>query len=447
MRETHRQRRRHWKAGFFIAGLMLSHHAAAQTESAQKPFTLFESFESALENTPADPRDVNGNGIIDCGTDNDCTTVTSCSRRNRSLCDEWVLALNSDPDLRLPTEAPAANSVYFKSPSGSVFPDGRGRAEIVAAGSTLTCPDPPDFEILPLRDDLLDWHIHTVKTPDINGTDTTRPGTLPKAMKGQNSLHWGRHVRYTPLHPVRNQRFGDAYCLRCMNAFILDREGGLHLNSSSTARQPLRLSFWHIAEFCDEECFPGYPYHGTKEMGIVEIRVDQAAGPDTLYGPWQRLEPDINPYDGQEDTFYGTAVYEPPDDINPSGVPDGTTTVCFPMTVYLGQGSAKGTDALDCTDGDGNGFGDCGFVQERGPGRTSRGEAGPGVWVFSSFDLVAFAGQRVQFRFLAVTGDGEDFFTSYLEPTVEAFVSPTESYDDGWYVDDIRLSGLVQVQP
>jgi len=433
--------------GLFLAGLLCSAPATAQTESAQKSFTLFESFESALENTPADPRDLNGNGIIDCGTDNDCTTVTPCTRKNRSLCDEWTLPLKADPDLRLPSEAPAANSVYFKSPTGATLPAGRGVAEIVAAGSTFTCPDPPDFYLLPLRDDLLDWHVHTVKTPDIDGADTTRPGTQPKAMKGQNSLHWGRHVRYTSAHPVKNQRFADAYCLRCMNAFDLDREGGLYLNTSSTAHQPLRLSFWHIAEFCDNECFTGYPYHGSKEMGIVEIRVDQDAGPDTLYGPWERAEPDVNPYDGQEDTYYGTSVYEPPDDVNPTGMPDGTTTICFPLTVYIGHGSAKGTDAVNCTDGDGNGFGDCGFVAERGPGRTSRGEAGVGVWAYTSFDLGRFAGQHIQIRFLAVTGDGEDFFTSYLEPTVESFIAPTQSYDDGWYVDDIRLSGLVQSQP
>jgi hypothetical protein len=424
--------------------LFLGHVARAETAAAAgKSFTHFESFESVIENTPSDPRDLNGNGIIDCGPDNNCDTVTSCNRRNRSMCDEWTIALAADANLRLSSEAPTENSVYFKSLTGAALPPERGFAEIIGAGSTLTCPDPPDLEPLPLRDDLLDWHVHTEKTPDIDGIDTTRPGTLPKAKRGRNSLHWGRHVRYTPEKPVRNQRFGDAYCLRCLNAFVLDRPGGLTLGATSSQSQPLRLSFWHIAEFCDEECFFGYEGHSAKEMGIVEVRVDADSSPAVAYGPWTRLEPELNPYDGQVDTFYGTPIYEPPDDVNPTGIPDAATTVCLPLLSYAAQGSAKGVDAQNCSDGDGNGSGDCGFAATTGVGFTSRGEAGVGVWVHTAFDLLPYAGQRVQFRFLAVTSDGEDFFTSYLEPTVEAFIRPEASYDDGWYVDDIRVSGLV----
>jgi len=35
----------------------------------QKSFTYFELFQTATEDSPADPRDINAKGIIDCGTD------------------------------------------------------------------------------------------------------------------------------------------------------------------------------------------------------------------------------------------------------------------------------------------------------------------------------------------------------------------------------------------
>jgi len=455
----------------------------------QTPYTHFESFEIQSENVfglcadntdPAnrfvldppvsctsdancptgsiclvDPRDCNRNGIIDCGPDHDCTTTTACPTdcatvpHTSVVCDEWTLPLigpgttPGDPDLRLAGESRT---------TGSLFPLQRGHAEVVGAGSKLICPfDQDNGYGVPggVRPDALDWHVHTFKTADINGTDSSTRGDQPKAFRGQNSLHWGRHVA------VPNQRtptFGDTYCLQCINAFILDRQGGLYLNNVSTAEQPLKLSFWHIDEQCDADCYAGFISGTADEVVAVEARADLDFGSGTSFGPWERIEPSINPYDGQQDTAYFTPTYEPPDDTNPLNQVDKETTMCAPLFVYVAQGSAKGTDATTCTDGDGNGFNDCGAIaaaknpQERRPDRVSRGEAGFGVWAFTSFDLDRYAGRHMQFRWIATTLDGNDQFTSYLETTSQPFNDPKWSTDDGWYVDDIKISGLVPLE-
>jgi hypothetical protein len=421
--------------------------APAAAANPNQTFTYFESFENAAENTSADPRDINGNGIIDCGQDGDCTTITPCDS-SPMLCDEWTIPLVADPNLKLANEAtPATRTgiVYFKTGETNL-PDARGRAMVTSPGSFEVCPSDQDNAALPngVLPDTLDWHVHTRLTPDIDGTDTTKAGTQPKAFRGQNSLHWGRHVQVVEQKNrgrgqgkgrQPNVFFGDTYCLQCQNAFVLDREGGLNLGSRGGSQAG--LSFWHIAEFCDEDCFAGFEPDTADEIGIVEVR-SAALGTDA-FGTWERVMPNLNPYDGVQDTAYTTPTYEPIDDTNPdapAGV-DPSVTMCSPLTVYVAQGSAKGTDAA-CGDGDGNGFGDCGNVTAD----VARGEAGVGVWARSAFDLSRYAGRRVQVRFIATTLDGDDQFISYLETGSGPFNSPAASFDDGWYVDDIRVSGL-----
>ncbi len=399
-------------------------------------FTHFESFESAVENTAADPRDVNGNGVIDCGADNDCSTVTPCGLRRR-LCDEWTLPLPSDENLRLVNE----------SRPGTPLPGSRGHAEVVAVGSKSICPvDAANGLVASGVVDRLDFHVHTRLTPDIDGTDTSKPGTMSKAFRGQNSLHWGRHVRVVqetrPPRDVDPVFFGDTYALQTINAFILDRDGGLNLNTESSPEQPLQLSFWHIVEMCDHECFQFFVENTTDDMAIVEVRADQDPSAGEAWGLWERVEAQTNPYESVQDTAYTTPSYEPPDDSNPLGTTDTETTMCSPLFIWASQGSAKGLDAATCLDGDGNGFGDCGGST----GPVARGETGVGVWAQSIVDLSRYAGRRIQVRFITSAIDGDNQFLSYLEPAIVTFAPPESSSDDGWYVDDVRVSGLVATE-
>jgi hypothetical protein len=101
------------------------------------------------------------------------------------------------------------------------------------------------------------------------------------------------------------------------------------------------LSFWHIAEFANGEVYGAFQPTTAVDVGLVEVR---AAEPDSdQFGAWERVVPDLNSYDGTRDTFYTTPTYEPPDDVNPADPADPFTTTCFPLTVYVSQGSAKGT--------------------------------------------------------------------------------------------------------
>ncbi|MCZ6778990.1 MAG: hypothetical protein O7F16_08455 [Acidobacteria bacterium] len=292
----------------------------------------------------------------------------------------------------------------------------------------------------------MDWHIHTRDTSDIAGTDVNTLSNLPKAFGGFNSLHWGRHV--FPVPGTDDVTRGDVYCLQCVNAFVLDRPEGLNLNLSGTEEQPLALSFWHIIEMCDHECFTGFVTETADEFVAVQLRADLEFGLGTNFGPWERIEPNINPYDGVQDTLYFTPSYEPGDDINPLSQEDRETTMCSPLFTYLAQGSAKGISD-QCQDGDNNGFNDCGSIAaktnpaERRPDRVARGNAGVGVWAFTSVSLDRYAGRHVQIRYITSTLDGRDVFDSYLETTSTPFNPPSASFDDGWYIDDVKISGLI----
>jgi len=127
-----------------------------------------------------------------------------------------------------------------------------------------------------------DWHVHTAKTPDLSDTG--------KAHSGQNSLQ------------------------------------GPDLNLSS--RGGSEMSFFHIAEFCDDACWAFLPDTGDE------------------YG-------------------YSSPTFEPGDDVNPEDPANSSITMCLPNTVFL--------------------FGDCGRgeLQDdpslRTPDRVTRGETGVGV--------------------------------------------------------------------
>jgi hypothetical protein len=184
--------------------------------------------------------------------------------------------------------------------------------------------------------------------------------------------------------------------------------------------------------------------------------VDQDRNPDvTAWSPWMRVEASHIPYDGMQDTVYSSPTFDPGDDINPSLPSDPLNTMCLPNTVFLSQGSARGTD-VNCGDGDANGDPDCGHgILEDDPAlRTSqyvsRGETGEGVWVQSNVDLSQFAGRHIQFRFIATTlDDSSDVFISYAEnygggaPALPADVT----WDDGWYIDAITVTHTVAEEP
>jgi hypothetical protein len=289
-----------------------------------------------------------------------------------------------------------------------------------------------------------DWHIHNELAPDITGAT--------KAHSGRNSLHYGRH------RDIDND--GDIDTSFRLNRQIAFVTRDLNLDIEGT----FELDFWHIAELMGYEYFAGYQPAGDSgnDRSIVEIQADNNFDPDIdEFGAWERLEPLLNPYDATQDQYYTTsASFDPGDDINPADPFNRQNTMCYPLYSFMQQGSSRGIDFQNCTDGDGDGTNDCGDVEgrtnpaRRGPGFTEPSAPDPntpgrerGVWSHVKFDLARYAGRHIRLRFVVSTIDDVDTFISYIERfdggTALYGRDPQVQSDDGWYIDDIRVTGTV----
>jgi hypothetical protein len=111
------------------------------------------------------------------------------------------------------------------------------------------------------------------------------------------------------------------------------------------------------------------------------------------------------------------------------------------------MGERIGSDATNCTDSNGNGVPDCGSATSTGPGFTSTGSLGSGVWVKSRFDLGAYLGRRAQLRWIfGSLAFGDPTFLSYLETPGQPGAFDIDEKDDGWHIDDIKINGLLTNQ-
>ncbi len=283
----------------------------------------------------------------------------------------------------------------------------------------------------------IDWHVHTPAEPDRSG--------LGKAHNGRLSLHYGRHRDVDG-----DGRPDDTYRLDRQLAFVLP-----DLNFDISGE--FELDFWQIVELTGYEGFDTYePFNDAgDDRGIVEVRADNNFDPDeTEFGAWERIEPILNPYDATQDQRYTTtASFDPGDDINPADPFNPLNTMCFPLYSFVQQGSSLGTDSIGCGDGDGDGTNDCGDVEgrtnpaRRGPGFTERGTEGVGVWARSRFNLSRYAGRHVQIRYVVSTADDvEGTFTTWIDPVGSFGLSTSTQSDDGWYIDDINVTGTVPVE-
>jgi hypothetical protein len=111
-------------------------------------------------------------------------------------------------------------------------------------------------------------------------------------------------------------------------------------------------------------------------------------------------------------------------------------------------GDVNGTDATCTVDTDGNdpAHRDCGRTTSRGPGFTENGSLGNGVWAKSVVNLSTFSGKLARLRWIGMEGGGWSFGVSrsFLEPQTGGTVYQYYDYDDGWWIDDIRLTDLRQ---
>jgi hypothetical protein len=260
------------------------------------------------------------------------------------------------------------------------------------------------------------------------------------AHSGTNSLHWG-------FHKSALSRKGDTTHFRQISAFITTP---INL-AVFPAPGDLQLSFFHIADMvtisdlnrfgrraashgpptgaargvADEEAF---------DYGDVQIQIDTNPDPAVdAWGFWDKLVPYENVYDHVPQIWsrFGTAItycnLTPSDTGTASPSPRGAhETMCWPQGVWASCGWAYDlSTTLGC------------------PGPGSAGSLGTGNWVQTKFDLSSYLGQRVRIRWIGQAWEFNAAASSYQE--LGGTWADLDT-DDGWWIDDIRLTGAITQQ-
>ncbi|HKY33638.1 MAG TPA: thrombospondin type 3 repeat-containing protein [Candidatus Polarisedimenticolia bacterium] len=286
-----------------------------------------------------------------------------------------------------------------------------------------------------------DWHLHSPFEGPGTGYDPPNRAGIGapdggKAHGGVRSMHMGRHTDPTTT-------LGDSVRFRQVSAFVLDSQGdpgipGVVLGPAST------LDFWHMISIPDDENFgsgfiaPGTTFGG----GQVQLSL---LGSDGKFERWQVLTPSSNGYDSTIQETVSLCAFDPGDD----QIPPANETMCNASPQWADMGDTFGADPTCVTDTDGNDpqHRDCGAITcAPGPGCTEVGALGTGIWTRSAFNLSPFAGRVARLRWIGMVSGGWSFGTyrSALEPDPG---NPAYQYfdaDDGWYIDDIKLTDLRQ---
>jgi hypothetical protein len=241
-----------------------------------------------------------------------------------------------------------------------------------------------------------------------------------RAYLGDNSLHWG-------VHPgVASQ---DTTRLRQLDAIRILNPVNLGWNGVTSD-----LTFKHQVGLVDRDYQTG-PDHGEViDRGIVQVQVASSAG--LGIGSWRKIYPYENLYNGETFDGYRNCLFDPTDDgdteddyFDPTDPARrlGPSSTCRPEFAF----SRLGAIALDATFDPA----DIGHASD-GPGL--RGSHGPGTWVESKFSLVRWRGRRVRFRFLTSSMEISDALTWQAAQVW----NPIEA-DDGWYIDDVRVTNTL----
>jgi hypothetical protein len=287
-----------------------------------------------------------------------------------------------------------------------------------------------------------DWHLHAtgLTAAQNNGYDPLNRTNIAapdggKAHHGLRSMHWGRHTDETTT-------LGDTNRYRQISAFVLDSQvngsnplGGIVIGPETTGE------FWHIVSVPDDEnAGNGFVPPG-QGFGGAQVQVS-LLGSDGKFEKWQIVTPSTNGYDSIIQGTISICEFDPGDD----QLPPANQTMCDNNPMWMDIGDIHGTDATCTTDTDGNDADhlDCGDTSSQGPGFTENGSVGNGVWAKSVFSLSAFGGRIARLRWIGTEGGGWSFgiSRSFLEPAPGGIIYQYYDGDDGWYIDDIRLTDL-----
>jgi hypothetical protein len=258
-----------------------------------------------------------------------------------------------------------------------------------------------------------DWHVHGVGSPDGG-----------RAYLGNNALHWGVHAGPASADTTR---------LKQLDAIRNNLPVNLGWNGVTS-----ELSFKQQVALADCD-YLHCPDHFTVDRGIVQVQMANSAGQGL--GNWRTIAPYENVYDSQVVDWLGTTVrectFDPTDDGNTEDdyfdPTDpyrrlGPSSTCSPEFAFSRLGATLYTATFDPSD--------VGHASDA-PGL--QGSHGPGTWVQTKFDLSRYRGRRIRFRFLATSmelGSGNTWL-------VVGFPPNSTQVDDGWYIDDIRVTNTL----
>ncbi len=358
--------------------------------------------------------------------------------------------LNAAPQrIALDLDLDAVNPVIATSSFTEGFEGGFGNFQLLnldanIASSTLSngmrCPySDPDFPgsnaygntecylgFAAGQSPINDWHIHTTTSPDGG-----------RAYLGNLSLHYGKH---TPGNANL-----DTYGLSQMDA--LRTKNNINLAARvCAALQSGQVKSCNTPADCTSPasaCVAASPVLSFKhQVSLLDSRgtnapEGQAADRAVVYAQlsgstvWQKIHPYENVYDQQATDSFANCTFDPVDDGNTEDSyfdptdPSrrlGPSSTCFPEFVFSRSGATDGPFSPTHIN-----------LASDGPGL--QGSLGQGTWVQSSFDLSRYRGRSIKLRFLVSTIKSSD------TPTAEAaFVWNPRPDDDGWYIDDVRVT-------
>ena len=291
----------------------------------------------------------------------------------------------------------------------------------------------------------MDWHLHcppgSAHCPNLEtGTclgNCDYESNLPLALSAPNSLHMGAHYHPTT---VSSDPGGSTTHFRTLQAFVSSP-----INLAAVPRPgDLDLSMFHIARLADEHS-DIYHSFGRECYDCADVQIQVDGDPDPgvdAWGFWEKLVPYQNVYDHSSVLYYDVnwmyCAFTPTDAGSAAPAPRGFhETMCYPQGGWSHCGDESGTAPAS--------NGDC-----VGPAQV--GSSGVGVWAQTRFSLANYVGQRVRVRWIGNTWDWQPFIAY---PTYHEAPSPYPSgtwdgdYDDGWWLDDITVTGALarQVSP
>lgn len=278
---------------------------------------------------------------------------------------------------------------------------------------------------------LNDWHLHTTAAPDGG-----------RSFAGTRSLHYGKHSMGDPdldtsglgqLDAIRTKSNINLAARVCRDDPAADKRAcDSEADCAPVGGGPCvsanpELSFKHQISLVDSRVAL-IPTGQSVDRAVVYAKLGVGTGTPPF---WQKLTPYQNVHDAQAQDSLSSCSFDPTDDGNDEddyfdpNDPDrrlGPSSTCFPELAFSYQG-----DTWEA-------YGPMNVGRASDPPGLA-GSLGPGTWVESKFDLSRYRGRSIQLRFVVTS---VEFDGSHSYQNVFAW-NPTP-VDDGWYLDDIRLT-------